>query len=164
MKLELDVPEVPESLNPKGWEVQLSVLGQKQEGDWPLGYGWECRQWSDGYIADRSYQLRARLVPPVQPAYRDMPIEWGNYPQCKHPSDKNCNIMVTNTPLGFTNHDWTLVGFVYTAIPNGLLTNPVVWDHLAENGRTCNCDKWDTGSVPIRATHARFVYTGTEAQ
>jgi hypothetical protein len=64
--MKIEIPDIPASLNPKGWEVELSMIGERKEGLWPLFYYPEEKKWSGNYCPmwDSTKEIRARLIEP----------------------------------------------------------------------------------------------------
>jgi len=77
MNVQIEIPEVPKALNPRGLNVEVSAIGNYSPGDWPLRYsfterGWVLRTNSMPHTEDDISYLTARLVEPFY-AFRCIP-------------------------------------------------------------------------------------------
>ena len=61
--MNIEIPDIPQSLNPHGWEVEVSSIVQCKEGEWPLyllADGWHTAT----FPLDCEGNIRARLIEP----------------------------------------------------------------------------------------------------
>ena len=63
--MNITIPDIPASLNPKGWKVEVSFPGELKEGEWPLVWFASTYNWGKAIIRnDLTMEMRARLIEP----------------------------------------------------------------------------------------------------
>jgi hypothetical protein len=63
--MNITIPDIPSSLNPKGLEVEISSIGEQQKGEWPLVFLTMEAKWVRAKtVVDDGAYITARLVEP----------------------------------------------------------------------------------------------------
>ena len=118
--MNIEIPDIPKILNPNGWEVEVSSIGECKEGDWPFYLSGE--HW---YIAgskdDAVDFISARLI---EPKYQDC-ICLGFRPPTAEMEECINEMMRPTGPTGPAN------------LPTGHKAYPVVMDDTKGNRGLC---------------------------
>jgi hypothetical protein len=99
--MRIEIPDIPTDLNPNGWEVEISFIGERKEGLWPLFYNPEQKKWVGNYCPmwDSTKEIRVRLIEPRHMFSGEMKTE----SECKEILDRDYE--VNDSPFGYTRCD-----------------------------------------------------------
>ena len=127
--MNITIPDIPESLNPHGWEVEVSSIGECKEGDWPF-YLSPDKWYIAGSKDDDVGFIRARLIEPRYMFEGELK---------KQPENQDCICLrpeqPANLPVGHKAYP-----VIHTDRFFGIETSPLRYKHIQDchNGMCVN--------------------------